>query len=443
MALSKNDKLVSLLLKQSLSVIKPVGEGGEGVAYLVETPDLQKEVVKWYHSNRIVPGHKQGIEDLVKRGPPRGSGGKRFVWPKDLVVEEGNSVLYGYRMDLIDTTKFVELTKIWANRHPQPSFKNLCEISFKIADSFSDLHLSGYCYKDISLGNLLINSEGGDVLICDNDNIGVDGNSDSVMQGTTEFMAPEVICGETVPSTSTDKHSLAVLLFYLWMWHHPLEGKKEYQIRVWDIPAKKKIYGESPLFVFDPEDDSNGLIDSSGYKTCFNRWKTCPPRLQEAFTNTFTRGLKNPSSRVTEGRWKSIFQTLSDNITLCRCGAENLWTDGDSVYCWNCDEHRPAPSRFELLTPSGNTDLLFKENLKFLGRHIGFDDINSEAVVAEVTPHPERKGVYGLRNHTERDWILCNDQGHERKPLPPGKSARLSAGMKVDVGRGVSIHWKE
>ena len=69
MVLSINDRLVSVFSNQSLRVLRPIGEGGEGIAYLVENSDLKQEVVKWYHSDRIVPGHKQGIEDLVKRGP--------------------------------------------------------------------------------------------------------------------------------------------------------------------------------------------------------------------------------------------------------------------------------------------------------------------------------------------------------------------------------------
>ena len=54
------------------------------------------------------------------------------------------------------------------------------------------LHLNGYCYRDISSGNM-VDPDTGDVLICDNDNVGINRQSDSQVDGTYEFMAPEVI----------------------------------------------------------------------------------------------------------------------------------------------------------------------------------------------------------------------------------------------------------
>ncbi len=67
-------------------------------------------------------------------------------------------------------------------------------------------------------------------------------------------MAPEIVRGEAVPGTQTDLFSLAVLLFYMFVMHHPLEGKKELAIKCLDLPAMKKLYGTEPLFIFDPVD---------------------------------------------------------------------------------------------------------------------------------------------------------------------------------------------
>jgi len=61
-----------------------------------------------------------------------------------------------------------------------------------------------------------------------------------------EFMAPELIRGMLIPHRDRPP-LLAVLLFSLWIWHHPFHGKKEFELRVWDIPAKKKVYG-TPVF---------------------------------------------------------------------------------------------------------------------------------------------------------------------------------------------------
>ena len=71
----------------------------------------------------------------------------------------------------------------------------------------------------------------GDVLICDNDNVSANGIDNSSVYGTPRFMAPEIVMGQAKPSRNTDLYSLAVLLFYMFMMGHPLEGKLEAALR--------------------------------------------------------------------------------------------------------------------------------------------------------------------------------------------------------------------
>ena len=59
------------------------------------------------------------------------------------------------------------------------------------------------------------------------------------------------------PSAQTDLYSLAVLLFYILLVSHPLEGAREASIKCFDRPAMDKLYGTEPLFIYDPQDDSN------------------------------------------------------------------------------------------------------------------------------------------------------------------------------------------
>jgi DNA-binding helix-hairpin-helix protein with protein kinase domain len=440
MSLKVGDLVHARVSGHELSVKKKLGEGTQGVAYLVEGPDGQ-EVVKWYFRSQGTSAQREAIESLVNRGRPRGKGGERFVWPKDIVTSSTDTASFGYLMPVIDTSRFVELNAIQAKRHPQPNIPELCKISYHIADSFHDLHLAGYCYRDISLGNLLFDPRSGEVLICDNDNVGIDRHSESAILGTPEFMAPEVIRNEKSPSTTTDLHSLAVLLFNLWMWHHPFHGIKEYQIRSWDIPAKTKIYGTEPVFVFDPEDSSNRLPDEPGYLTAFKRWKICPPSLKKAFTTSFTRGLREPGSRVTEGNWKRIFASLHDNRLKCRdCGAINLWSEGIHVLqCWHCETEISVPMRIVVNNGNGKMPLLVDEGRKVLARHVNpADDHQPDAVVGEIVRNPKDPTVFGLKNHTERPWIVAFGDDVQ-KEVPPGRSAPLNATMKLNLGAGAFV----
>ena len=104
----------------------------------------------------------------------------------------------------------------------------------------------------------------GDVLICDNDNVSANGIDNSSVYGTPRFMAPEIVMGQAKPSRNTDLYSLAVLLFYMFMMGHPLEGKLEAEIKCMDIHAMNKLYGKNPIFIYDPNDKSNRPV--KGYQ---------------------------------------------------------------------------------------------------------------------------------------------------------------------------------
>ena len=82
------------------------------------------------------------------------------------------------------------------------------------------------------LATYFLSQRWGEALICDNDNVTIDNSPTSEVLGTSHFMAPEIVRGEALPSTKTDLFSLAVLLFYMFMFHHPLEGKREADIHV-------------------------------------------------------------------------------------------------------------------------------------------------------------------------------------------------------------------
>ena len=104
-----------------------------------------------------------------------------------------------------------------------------------------------------TVGNVFFDPDTGDVLICDNDNVSYN-SAPSGIYGTPRFMAPEIVNGKAKPSTNTDLFSLAVLLFYMFMLNHPLEGKLEAEIKCMDYLAMNRLYGEHPVFIFDPKD---------------------------------------------------------------------------------------------------------------------------------------------------------------------------------------------
>ena len=221
-----------------------------------------------------------------------------------------------------------------------PSFYTLCRTAFNLTRGYQKLHAMGAKYQDISFGNLFFNPDNGDVLICDNDNVSFDNSKPGGVLGTPGFMAPEIVRGEKRPSKDTDRYSLSVLLFYLFMVNHPLEGKLEASIRCMDMAARVKLYGTDPVFIFDPNNKTNrpvkGIHDNA---TIY--WPLYPEKLRQMFTRAFTVGLNEPSKRITEPEWMTMFSNMMSRMLQCSCGAqlfydEDLEAKGVAHICWNC-----------------------------------------------------------------------------------------------------------
>jgi DNA-binding helix-hairpin-helix protein with protein kinase domain len=224
--------------------------------------------------------------------------------------------------------------------------RSLTIVCINTVEAFREVHANGMAYRDINWGNLFFEPVTGDVLICDNDNA-IFENLPSQIGGTMEFMAPELVRGDpgAKPWTQTDLHSLAVLLFMVLLNHHPLQGARELQIHCFDVPAKKRLYGEAPLFIFDPDDSSNGPIPGE-HDHIEAVWKLLPARVRELFVRSFTLGLRNTEDgRVRESEWLGALSRMCDTIVNCaNCGKQN-WFDldtyrvtGDTGACFHCGQ---------------------------------------------------------------------------------------------------------
>ena len=434
MPLPIGQRLHARQLQTTLQVIKKIGEGTQGEVYLVDGPQGY-QTVKWYKPEQATPDQQDAIAYLVRTGPPYGTAGKRFIWPLDLVTAEG-SKQFGYLMTRIDTQRFAELGEVWAHLKPVPGISALCEISYQLANSYRALHLSGHCYRDISAGNLMFDPKTGDVLICDNDNVGVNRQSHCQVWGTLEYMAPELIREESDPSTETDLHALAVLLFYLWVWHHPFHGELEYRYHCWDIPAKKQVYGISPIFVFDPYKTANRLPDDPDYTVARDRWAICPPALKALFIRAFTEGLENPGRRVTEGEWQNLFLSLKDHIVPCPwCRAENAIAEIlPSVSCWHCKSRIPAPPFLMIRRPGGNSSLALAIGVTLRSLHIapGTGNENGAQEIGRVVSHPSIPGAAGIRNLSDSTWLVAFPDG-TTSSVPSGKAVPLNPKTTITI----------
>lgn len=434
----KNGQVLTCeISKEKLTIQKKLGEGGQGIVYLVEVKN-RLMALKWYNKLQSTPEQKKNVRQLILDGPPKGEAQHRFVWPLDIVMQKSTGD-FGYLMPLIDTQKYAQLAEVFAHIKPIPSAYAKCKISESLANSYRQLHLEGRCYRDISAGNLMFHATTGDILICDNDNVGVENKSKCQVNGTMEYMAPELIKGKALPSAKTDLYALSVLLFYLWMWHHPLHGLREYQIRSWDIPAKISVYGDNPVFIFDPVNASNRLPDDPEYNTPRKFWRYCPEPLKKLFIKAFTVGLKNPNDRVTEGEWQNLFLELADCIVPCpHDGAENFWYPGlRDMHCWYCQRKMDVPIRLFLKTNSGNRYVMMTRHAKLYERHLHLyaEGSNRNNPIGELIQNPHQASVWGLKNLSKNKWIVKTAEGKVTE-VSPEKSVLLGRNIEINFLNG-------
>lgn len=408
------------------TIQKMLGAGGQGEVYSVICGKAQY-ALKWYFKHTATSNQKSILENLITKGKPDAC----FLWPMDL-IEQSESA-FGYIMELRpkEYKSIVDLMK----RRAEPSFYNLCKVAFNLTRGYQKLHAMGYSYRDISFGNLFFNPDNGEVLICDNDNVSVNGKDDSSVYGTPRFMAPEIVVGKAKPSRNTDLYSLSVLLFYMFFMNHPLEGRLEANIHCMDVSAMNKLYGTNPVFIYDPDDKSNRPV--KGYQdNAIIYWDLYPKVLKDLFVQAFTIGLTKPARRVTENKWLDTFSNMMSEIIICPgCGAEVFLDEagkealGVAHTCWNCQSTIPVPVSVQI----EKCRILISKNTKLYAHHItGNEDMDT--VVGSISINPNNPNLWGIRNDSNENWTYIKADGTQT-PIAPGRSAAIVKGAKINFGQ--------
>jgi len=410
-------------------VISFLGGGGQGEVYKVDL-NGKSLALKWYFPSSATNEQLSILARLIKIGAPT----ERFLWPME-ITKTDNMQGFGYIMPLRESNykNINDLMK----RRIDPSFRALAVAGFELSDSFLQLHSKGLCYRDISFGNVFFDPHKGDILICDNDNVAFNGDKIGGVLGTPGFMAPEVVRGDADPSTQTDLFSLGVLLFYLLMVHHPLKGKKEAAIKSFDLPAQTRIFGIEPIFIFDPDNDSNRPVQ--GYQdNALIYWPIYPIFLQNLFIKTFTNGIKDPHDRVRESEWRLGMIRLLDSIIYCPCGAENFYdadftknSGGSPKPCWSCKKPIQLPPQICI----NKNIVLLNSNTKLFPHHIDDErQYDFTKPVAEVTQHPTNPNMWGIKNLSNEKWVTTNASG-KMSDVEPGRNVQISKGTKINFGK--------
>lgn len=422
-----------------------LGEGGQGEVWRVQAGS-HAHALKWFNPVMIErdPDLRTRIERLVEIGAPS----RRFLWPFEIVEDPQDARRFGY-LQRLRGESFVEL-KVLIASDAQLSFRVLAEMCYLLCDELFALHSKGLCYADLNAGNVFANRATGDIEIFDNDNVDIDGKP-SIMMGFPGFQAPEVVMRRALATRTTDLHSLAVMLFRVFLVGHPLDGSAVARLMqdpqwVRLDPARRRaemnerLYGDGARFVFDPDDDSNRPLPAQQAQV-IAYWDIYPQFFRDIFTRAFTVGLRDPEyGRVTLSEWRKSMARLHDAVMTCpdpACEAENFYDTrrgSTDIVCWACRARFGTRAlRLELRTRGARPGaapqhtIVLENKARLFAHHTAGGRYDFSRVTGEVTAAPVT-----LRNCSNRTWAVSVDGVHGE--CAPGSHLRLRAGMKLFFG---------
>ncbi|MCL1987879.1 MAG: serine/threonine protein kinase [Firmicutes bacterium] len=408
-----------------------LGKGGQGEVYKVNIGG-QHLALKWYNERTRTQALKTSLEELIEMGSPS----DKFLWPIQVIECQGQ---FGYTMGIIPAG--YESAQKVQSPTVKLTYKMAAKVCLQLVDSFRKIHAKGLCYQDVNFGNLFINFQTGDILICDNENIAPHGRSITGVIGFQGFMAPEIVRGEHMPDTQTDLFSLAVLMFHLLFIEHPLDGAR-YANSIMDPEMVRKCYGSDPLFVFDPNDDSNRPIKGT-QENAHIFWNLYPQFVKDAFTQVFTMGLNDRNKgRPLLQDWIDVFRKLQENIFPCpHCGCDvvydtHIFKQTQQISCWRSSctgfgQKLQVPPRLRIKVGNRERVIVLNTDTKLfqyqMAREPDFE--KGGKIVGEVVRNPKDPTKWGIRNKTAETWQFVSKSG-ETKDVSPEKALPLSASVK-------------
>ena len=409
------------LFNADVEIVSLIGSGGQGYVYKI-LYNGQPKALKIYKPAALKD--PKAFYSNVKNNIQRGSPSKAFLWPIDLLKWNGKT--FGYIMDL-RAPEYEELSSYMAGCVHFSSFRTAITATLQIIAAFRILHNQGYSYQDLNDGNFFIDPRTGNVMICDNDNVAPNGVSTGIL-GKPRYMAPEIVRGETMPNTQTDRFSLSVIIFIMLTMTHPLEGKR-YLVDCLTPKTEELIYGTEPIFLLDPNDRRNAPVLGI-HKNIGIIWPELPQYMKDAFLKEFSREvLMQPGRRSTEADWQKLLIRFRSEIVRCpACGDENF-KGSTSATCSQCKTPLPAALHLKM-DGCDYTMPILPGNIVYRNQFGTADVDQAGNPVLMVRPHPQDPSALLLQNISGAD-VECITPSGKRKVIANKAVIPANAGIAV------------
>jgi serine/threonine protein kinase len=387
-----------------------------------------------------------------------------FAWPDRIIVRFDGRPILGVRAPfspLHDLERSID----WAGHgyndlRPEERGWWIARVAIglKLARALHFLQQHTLVHNDLSPRNVFGDVYSGEMTLIDCD--GIVSHGTELLRtalGTDGYIAPELLMGDDLlrkrglkreANFNTDDHALAVLLYQLLLYRHPMKGPKRHP----DAGAVEQdvedrwLFAEGATYIEDPVDTSNRprkrLVSAA----------TLGSTIEGMFQRAFVNGLRlgQPGKRPTAAEWEDALTRLYDRIVPCANPAcpQRFFAaperPGAAFVCPLCNEELRGPATVPYL------------RLRRFDRGQYLDDANYVVVgwpgrvlhewhlATHVKPVPDNSYVYDPApvarfeyDQVEDVWVLRNlrmsklllsDKTHY---VPIGGTIALEPGMMM------------
>lgn len=423
MAELEQGTIIKLLNGKTCTVDSEPGRGGQGIVYLVDYCGGDF-ALKWYTRD-----YSDSFYNNLKRNADSGAPSNAFLWP--LAVTEKQKGSFGYIMKL-RPRGYREFSDFMLAKVQFSSMAANINAAIKICDAFQKLHIRGLSYQDMNDGNFFINPRNGDVLICDNDNVAPDKTNLGII-GKAGYLAPEIVDQKTMPNRYSDYFSMAVILFILFYFNRPFEGKKIAGCGCMTEDMEKAFFGHNAVFIMDPLDDSNRPVPGL-HTNVIRRWGLFPKSMEKLFIQAFSKqSILFPEKRVIDREWMTLMIQLRSMLCKCpHCGEETfVEPDSSNQVCLDCGRNIEKPmvlkvDKFRI--PLFQGQKIYNVQLPVDG------DLN--AIVGEVVRHSMTNRL-GIKNYSTFTWQAIDPAGDVHN-VSPEAGMPIKNEMKIKFKMGIN-----
>jgi ribosomal protein S27E len=223
---------------------------------------------------------------------------------------------------------------------------------------------------------------------------------------------------------------LAVTLFLLFYNNHPLEGKLTTSIPCLTEKLEQKLYGESPVFIWDKTDDSNRPVRGI-HNNVIKRWGVFPKTLRETFLKSFSKTAMtvdaDRQTRIMEIQWKKVFLEMRNTLVACpHCKSETfIDVNSSETRCMECGKTIAKPNMLQI----GKEKVVLMNGVKIYAS-ITKAGGDYREITGNIVADGSKPGLLVLQNLSKDVWVGVTRSG-ATKNVEPNQAIPVLQGIKI------------